>query len=72
MQTVEAIVKGIFGRQTVAAEELGVKPASISNWKAWGYFPARMVGPILKRARERGIEISVDDIPATPEKVRRQ
>lgn len=69
MQTVEAIVKEIFGKSGAAAKSLGVKPSAVSNWKAWGYFPARMVGPILKRARERGIEISVDDIPATPEKV---
>lgn len=68
MQSVESIIKDVFGNQVSAAKELGVKPSAVSNWKSWGYFPPRLVLPIWQAAKDRGIQLEPDEIPAIERK----
>lgn len=70
MQTVESILKSVYDDDTAqAAGKLSVGRKAISNWRSWGYFPARLAVPIWEHARERGVTIDVSDIP-TMQKVR--
>lgn len=67
MLSVESIIKSVYGSNTAAAQSLGVEPSSVSNWKAWGHFPARLVVPIWRDAKNNGIPIEVDEIPTFEE-----
>ena len=63
MQTVKSIIETVYGDHATAAERLGVTSTAVFNWKAWGYFPARLVVPIFEHAREKGVEFDVSEIP---------
>lgn len=67
MQTVPNILKTVYGKAKDAAEQLGVTPPAVSNWKATGQFPARLAAQIVTHARERGVELDIEDIPLTPQ-----
>lgn len=68
--TVPQVIEHVYGDTLTCASKLGVKRPAVSNWKAFGQFPARLVGMILRHAQEAGKEITVDDIPAS-EQVRK-
>lgn len=70
MLTVPSLIKTVYGNATTCADKLGVTRPAVSNWKASGQFPARLVPSILVHAKEGGLEIDVEDIPTT-EQVRR-
>lgn len=64
MQTVISIIDLVYDGSTAkAAEQLGVGASAVWNWKAWGYFPARLASPIFQHARSKGIELDIADIP---------
>lgn len=68
--TVPTVIESVYGNATTCADMLGVQPSAVSNWKAFGQFPARLVASILLHAREKGVDLDVSDIPVT-EQVRR-
>lgn len=70
MQTVESLISSIYGDENNAASKLGVGRTAVSNWKTWGYFPTRLIVPLCKDAREKGIELDVAKIPTTRPKGR--
>lgn len=63
MQSVESILASIYGSEGDAAPRLGVVRSAISNWKAQGYFPARLVAQLLADARAARVKIDFADIP---------
>lgn len=63
MQTVDTIIQSVYGDRATAAEKLGVTQNAVFNWKAFGYFPPRLVAPIVQHARERGVDLDVLEIP---------
>src|SRR5690242_6871648 len=67
MQTVDSIIKSVYGSDAAAANALGVVRSAVSNWKAWGHFPMRLVVPIWRDAKNQGVEIQVDEIPTMDE-----
>jgi hypothetical protein len=70
MQTVESIIKSVYGRAVVAADKLGVLPSAVSNWKKSGYFPSRVIIPLCEDARELGIPLDVSEIPVMQQATR--
>lgn len=67
MQTVEGIIKSVYGSESEAATRLGVGRSAVSNWKAWKYFPTRVLASLCAHAREKGIELDVTQIPTKPD-----
>jgi hypothetical protein len=63
MLTVPQVIEKVYGKATKAADELGVQPSAVSNWKAAGQFPARLAASILIHARERDIDLDIEQIP---------
>lgn len=71
MLTVPEIIEKIYQRAHKCADDLGVSRPAVSHWKATGLFPARLVPAIVLHARERGVAIDIEDIPATEQMRRR-
>lgn len=64
MLTVDDVLKSIYdGDDLAAAAALGVGRTAVLNWRAWGYFPTRLVIPIWKHAKDRGIDIDIATLP---------
>ena len=61
--TVPAILTGIYGKPKKALAALQVTRSSLSNWRAWGYFPERMVGRLLRDADAAGFKLTAQQIP---------
>lgn len=72
MLTVPDIIKQVYQRAHKCADELGVSRPAVSHWKATGLFPARLVPAIVLHARERGVDIDIEDVPATEQITRRE
>lgn len=68
MNTVDSIISGIYGTPAKAAAAHNVKRSAVSNWKAWGYFPERLVGKLLMDATHKGVPLRVTDIPTATHK----
>ncbi len=63
MATVDSILKDVYGEEAQAAVHLGVVRSAISNWKAWGHFPAHVLPKIVADANASGVTLDVADIP---------
>lgn len=63
MLTVDSIITSVYGRPVKAAAKLGVKPSAVSNWKASGYFPSRLIKSLCQDAKSVGVPLDVNDIP---------
>jgi hypothetical protein len=63
MLTVESILISIYGSERAAAEPHRVGRSAVSNWKAQGFFPSRVVPKLLADAREKNLQIDFADIP---------
>lgn len=73
MQTVETILTDVYGSVADAAkalEEKGIirSRSTVWNWKAWGYFPSRMLPQILADAASKKILLAVSEMPVMPMK----
>ena len=51
----------LFGSQTSLAAALGKSQSTISYWSKVGVIPAKWQEPLLRLARERGIDLSAND-----------
>lgn len=71
MKSVDTIISEVYGSTSEAASRLGVKRSATWNWRAWGYFPARLAVPIFEHAREKGYELDISEIP-TMEKAKQE
>lgn len=63
MQTVETIIKSVYGGEEAAAREFGVTRSAICNYKARGHFPARLVVKIFNDAKAQRYALDLDGIP---------
>lgn len=71
MHTVESLLEDIYGSESEASKTLVDKGlirsrSAISNWKAWGYFPTRLLPQIMADAAAKDVSITVADIPVMP------
>lgn len=63
MQSVETILNKVYGGKAGAHAALGGAKSSAWNWSKAGYFPASVAIKIAIDAKERGIELPLDEIP---------
>lgn len=69
MKTVSEVLDLVYGADANHPEALKVGPSNVSNWRAWGYFPAHIVLQILHDAETRGIAIAAREIPSKNNRV---
>lgn len=63
MQSVETILKDVYGSESEASVRLGVVRSAISNWKKWGYFPSRLLPRLIADSGAAGVALGVADVP---------
>lgn len=71
MKTVNDILKDVYGSDTAAAQVLIDRRlikfrSAVSNWKAAGYFPTRLLPLIIADAHAKGLKLKISDIPVMP------
>lgn len=69
MRTVDAILDQVYGGKSAAAAALQL-PSKNSpwNWAASGYFPALIAIKISLEAKEKGIDLPLNEIPVLDNK----
>lgn len=63
MRTVPSILESIYATQSNAAATLGVGRSAVSNWKALGYFPTRLLARIVADAAAANVDLPITEIP---------
>jgi hypothetical protein len=55
----------LFGGTGVVADLLGANQSAVSMWRARGGIPGKWHLPLLRLARERGVELSDEELLST-------
>lgn len=63
MQSVDEILTKVYGGKSEAAVALGGSRSSPWNWAKSGHFPADVAIQISLDAKERSIELPLEEIP---------
>jgi hypothetical protein len=69
MQSVDAILNKVYGGKAQAHAALGGSRSSPWNWAKNGHFPAAVAIKISLDAKERGIDLALDEIPTQKREV---
>ena len=67
-RTVDAVLDQVYGGKENAAAALGVVKTAPYNWLSWGHFPLRVALKISREAKEKGIDLPLEEIPVLDNK----
>lgn len=68
MRTVITILDDVYGGKENAAVALEVGKTAPYNWLSWGHFPLRVALKISRAAKDKGIDLPLEEIPVLQEK----
>jgi hypothetical protein len=69
MQSVDEILTSVYGGKAKAHAALGGARSNPWNWAKNGHFPAAVAIKISLDAKERGIELPLEEIPTLDKRV---